>query len=157
MDEKLYNPFEGSIKTMLSQMAGIEVESGSDFYKENEDIISNGVTSIISFTGKIKGRLLLDFDEELALSIAQNINAQQFTSTRDYLVLASVSELNNIVSGDAITALNNSHEFGLRLAPPIVFAGKGAAVTIPKISSVSMDCTTKHGKLKLNVAFEKGV
>ncbi|MCX7711996.1 MAG: chemotaxis protein CheX [Clostridia bacterium] len=157
MDERLYSPFINSIKAMLNQMASIEVEPAGAFYSESDDIISYGVTSIISFAGNIKGRLLLDMEEGLAMKIAENINMQSFSNVRDYMVLASISELNNIVSGDAITALNNSHSLGLRLAPPIVFAGKGAAICIPKISSVSLDCTTKHGKLKLNVAFERGL
>lgn len=157
MDEQLYSPFKGSIKSVLSQMAGIDVETDGAFYKESDDILSKGAASIISFAGSIKGRLLIDFDEELALTIAKVINAQEFFSIKEYLVLASVSEVNNIVSGDAITSLNNSRSLGLRLAPPIVFAGKGATVCIPKIPSVSLDCDTKHGKLKLNVAFERGL
>lgn len=157
MDLRLYAPFRDSIKNILKQMADIDVEFSGDFYQESNDIFSLGVSTIISFAGNIKGRLLLDFDEQLALTVAKNLNGQSFDSVREYLVLASISEVNNIVSGDGITALNNAYSLSLRLAPPIVFAGKGAAICIPKISSASIDCSTGYGKLKLNVAFERGL
>ena len=81
-----------------------------------------------------------------------------FTSVKDNLVLATISEMNNIISGDGLTILNNSYNLGLRLAPPIVFTGKGTVICIPKIHPNSIDfMSPKYGKLKLNIAFEGGI
>ncbi|MFZ5985948.1 MAG: chemotaxis protein CheX [Bacillota bacterium] len=156
MDTRLYSPFINSIKDVFKQMTGIEVYLDKDFYTENDDLVSLGVTSIISFSGKIKGRLLLDMEKSLALEVAKNITGTDFDNVKEYMVLASVQELNNIISGDAITKLNNEFGVSLRLAPPIVFAGKDAVVSVPKVEPVSMDCGTSYGKLKVNIAFEEG-
>ncbi|MCX7841946.1 MAG: chemotaxis protein CheX [Clostridia bacterium] len=157
MQAQLYDPFKKSIAGVLRQMSGIELRTTEVFHPETEDIESYGVSSIISFSGKIKGRLLLDIEQSLALEIAKNIVGQEFSSEKEYMVLAAISELNNIVAGDAITALNNMHSLSLRLAPPVVFAGKGAAICIPKLNSYSMYCTSEYGKLRLNAAFERGL
>ena len=59
-------------------MSAIELEPTGLFYPEPDEIVSLGVSSIITFAGKIKGRLLLDMDCALALTIAQNVNGMSF-------------------------------------------------------------------------------
>jgi chemotaxis protein CheX len=152
---EMFVPFSNSVKKIVYQMSEVSVNYEGSFYGENDDIVSYGVSSLISFSGLLKGRLLIDMEPGLALTIAQKINGTSFTSVKDDMVLASISELNNIIAGDGITELNNSMKLKLRLAPPIVFAGNSPIICIPKISSQSLNCTTQYGKLKINVAFER--
>jgi chemotaxis protein CheX len=156
ISQQLTQPYLDSIQDVLRDMAGIEIEPGGYFYPNHTDIVSYGVASIITFMGKIKGRLLLDMDPELAIQIAGNINDEKFTNTREFMVLTTISEVNNVIAGKAITSINNTFSLGLRLAPPIVFTGKKPIICIPKISSESLDCYTKNGRLRINVAFEGG-
>lgn len=155
--EKLVLPFAKSVQEMIRQMAGIEVGFEGDFYDETEELTSLGVSSVISFAGKIRGRLVLDMEPALALAFAGKINDREFTTEREVMVLMSVSELNNIVAGDANTYLNNQFHLGLRLAPPVVFAGNKAIIHTPRIPSASLSCITPYGKLKVNVGFEGSV
>ena len=157
MDNQLYTPFFSSVQTILKQMANIEVAFDGAHFDESDEIVSLGVSSIIAFAGKIKGRLLLDMEKELALAIAENITGTKYALANEYMVLASISELNNIIAGDGVTQLNNQHSLGLRLAPPIVFSGKETVICIPKISSASINCVTKYGKMKVNAAFERSI
>ncbi len=156
LNTKLTQPYVESALNILKDMADIDIEVSGYFYPEPDDLISYGVTSIITFMGNIRGRLVLDMDPELALQIAGNINSESYRDTKDIQVLTSISELNNIVAGHANTDLNNQFKLGLRLAPPIVFTGKKPIICIPKITSESIDCYTKFGRLKINVAFEGG-
>lgn len=155
MSVQLSNPFIDSTREILKKMADIDVNVTGALSSGDESIMSYGVSSIISCTGKIKGRLLLDMEQSLAVAIAQNITGYAYTSAKEYMVLASVSELNNIIAGNAITQINNQYSLGLRLAPPVVLTGRDVRISIPKISSASLDCVTKYGKLKINVAFER--
>lgn len=155
---KLTQPFIDSAQNIIKDMAGIELEVSGYFYPDIEDIISFGVSSIITFIGKIRGRLVLDMDPKLALKIAENINSEKYgNNVKEMIVLASISELNNVIAGNANTYLNNHYSLELRLAPPIVFTGIKPIICIPKITSESIDCYTKFGRLRLNVAFEGGV
>lgn len=155
--EQLVLPFAKSVQDMIQQMAGIEVTMEGNFYDEKEELISLGVSSVISFAGKIRGRLVLDMESVLALAFANKINSRNYTSEREIMVLMSISELNNIVAGDANTYLNNQFQLGLRLAPPFVFVGKNAIIQTPRIPSYSINCKTQYGKLKVNIGFEGSV
>lgn len=157
MSMQLSNPFINSVKDIVMKMAGIDVTVVGTIVTGNEEIISYGVTSIVSCVGKIKGRLLLDMEQSLAVTIAEKVTSVYYASAKEYMVLATISELNNIIAGDAITVINNRFSLGLRLAPPIVLVGKDVVISIPKISSTSLDCVTRYGKLKVNVAFERSI
>lgn len=156
MNTQLQNPFIDSLKEVLKNMADIDAVVDGASYIEKEEIASYGISSVISYAGKVKGRLLLDMEPSLAMTIAQNISGIYYPSVKDYMVLATISELNNIIAGDGITRLNNQFPLVLRLAPPIVFAGKDTIISIPKIQSTSVEFTTNYGRLKLNAAFERG-
>lgn len=156
MDIQYYKSFVNSIKDIMMQMANIKLEPQGDFTIGNDEIISYGFSSIIAYTGKIKGRLLIDMEQSLALAIAKNITGTDYASEREAMVLAAISELNNITAGDSITKLNNGFSLGLRLAPPIVFTGKDIVICVPKIDSLSMEFAALQGKLRLNIAFERG-
>jgi chemotaxis protein CheX len=159
MDDRLINPYLISIREIIHQMAGITIEATGDEVPENEEITAyKGVTSIITFAGRIKGRLLLSLEASLAITIAGNTTGEEAESIRDMTVLTTISELNNIVAGDANTHLNNKFKLGLRLAPPVVLAtSKETIISLPKITSRTVEYLTDQGKLKVNIAFEGGI
>lgn len=157
MSIEMYSPFVNSVKQIMMQMANIEVQIGNAFYDESDEIVSYGISTIVSCIGKVKGRILLDMDQGLATTVTQNITGLFYNTAKNNMVLAAVSELNNTIAGDGVTSLNNKYSLGLRLAPPIVFTGKDTVIALPKLSSVSMDCLTKYGKMKINIAFERSI
>jgi chemotaxis protein CheX len=148
--------FYNSLKDMLEQMAGINLELDQEQGTEGPGFKSLGLSSIITFAGRIKGRLLIDMEPAVGLQVAANIYGQEFSNVRDPLVMASISELNNIVSGDSTTQLNDRHGLGIRLAPPIVFTGSDVTISIPQLKSQTLGCKTEFGKVKINIAFEGG-
>ena len=156
MAMQLSNPFMDSVIEVMKKMADIDVVIVNTIGTENDSVASYGLSSIISCVGKIKGRLLIDMEQSLAVAITEKILGICYKSVKETMVLTTISEINNIIAGNAITDINNVYSLGLRLAPPIVFSGKDAIICIPKISSSSLNCTTKYGKLKINVAFERG-
>lgn len=156
MDKKFYQPFCRSTKDIIKEMAGIEIEGMESMEEEEGEISSMGVSSIITFAGTRKGRLLVDMEPGLALYLANTILGEAYTDAMDRMVLSTVSEINNIVSGNAITSLNNSYSMDLRLAPPVVFTGQDMVISIPKINSLSSQGYTEYGKISINVAWEGG-
>lgn len=157
MEPQLTQAFLISAQNMIMQMTGIKSKVIRDFLPEKDEYVSFGVGSIISITGKIKGRLLLDMEPTLALGVAETVMGEKYRSVKERMVLASISELNNIIAGDANTYLNNQYHLSLRLAPPVAFAGHNPLVCIPKIASASAECSTSYGLLRINVAFEGGL
>ncbi|HEY8499050.1 MAG TPA: chemotaxis protein CheX [Clostridia bacterium] len=153
---ELYKPFIRSICDTFALMANIKVYIEGAFSSETEEIVSYGVSSIINYTGRIKGRFLLDMQPSVALTLTQNILGEYYSNVRDEMVLATISEMNNVIAGNAVSALNNRYSLGLWLSPPYIFTGKNAVIMLPRIQSASVGCNTLYGKLKVNIAFERG-
>lgn len=156
MDKRLTAPFFESVKNVLMELAEIEISPQGDIFEDKADIDSLGIASAVTFTGKLRGRLLIDMEPALAIELAKNALMEEFDTVRDRMVMAAVSESANMASGNAITILNNLGKLGLRLAPPIVFTGNKVIIAIPKIPSVSGFFTSGAHKLRINVAFERG-
>lgn len=153
MDKRLVEPYINSTKTMIKEMAGIDLEIGEPF-EEDGDIESLGVTSIINFAGKMRGRFIIDFFPELSDKIVFNMLDEMFNrKEKDYV--ATISEVNNIITGDANTKINNSLSLGLRLAPPIVFTGNNIIISVTKINSYSAIGNSQYGKMKINIGFHE--
>ncbi|NLD51011.1 MAG: chemotaxis protein CheX [Clostridiaceae bacterium] len=152
---QLVNIFINSVKETYLEMAGINIDIEKDFYTENEDLTSMGVTSIISFSGKINGRLLLDMEKNLAIETARNITGTVFETVNEGMVLESIQRINNTIAKEAIERLNNQYSLELSLASPVVFTGKEIVISVPKAEPLSADCSTLYGKMKVNISFEE--
>lgn len=156
MNPKLTNPFLVSTKLMIEQMASVQVETEGDFYEQSGDIASYGVTALINFAGALKGRLLLDLQPSLAKEIVKKVMGETHDDMKDPTFMGMVGELSNIIGGDALTNLNNQQPLNLRLSSPAVLFGRDMIISIPKIQSSTINLTSNHGKMRINVAFERG-
>jgi len=156
MDQRLIEPFLESTKNILKEIAEIEIISFNEAKQVNQDFSSLGVSSSISFSGKMKGRFIIDTTEDIAKYIIEKMMGEKITHIKNSLYLSGISEMNNTIAGDANTYLNNTYGLGLRLAPPIVFSGKKIMVATSKIDSITVHCMTKLGEINLNIAFQGG-
>jgi len=154
MDSRLITPYIESTVQIIRQMTGIEVTELSDPAPGSGELSAYGVTSVITFAGTIKGRLIIDFQPELALQIIKNLMGEENPPLRDRLMLGCIAEINNIIAGDANTLLNNQYGLGLRLAPPMVVTGGKMMLASSKVESVTVFGRTGYGDFKLNIAFQ---
>lgn len=157
MDKRLEEPYLNSTKNTIKRMVGIDIYECKDEELANGEIISYGVGSIINFTGKIKGRFMIDLEVDLACKIASKILGKPCYNLKDRAFIAAISELNNIIAGDANTYINNTHSLDLRLATPVAYTGKSIILLTPKVISSSFLCITASGKIKLNIGFQGGL
>ncbi len=137
-------------------MADLDLKVEGALQAETDEIVTLGVVSVINFTGKLKGRVVLDMEPGVAIAATQNITSITYNSETNKMVLATIAEVNNIICGIAITPINNALKLKLWMSPPYVFAANNAVICIPKLSSTSLNISTLYGKMRLNMAFEKG-
>lgn len=154
MSTVIQESFSTSIRETIQSMCGVEIIPEGNFQNESSEISILGVASMINFSGKRKGRVMLDMEDSLAIKLASSLIGEDYTTTRNTMVLAAVSEINNIFSGSAMTIINNQLGLSLWMAPPVVMTGKNVIVCIPKIDSMSLKFKTPHGILRINVAME---
>lgn len=130
-------------------ITGGEPEDEGDFFK------SYGLTVIVGFTGGWRGRFFLDMSQETAIKMAGMLTGEEYQSAAEEEVLLSGAEVGNIISGHAITVINNAIPgLNIRLTPPSVFAGDDLSMFNVRLSSWSVVMKTDIGQIKINVASE---
>jgi len=154
MDAELMAPFVSSCKKVIMQMSGIELTEVGQINEES-DLNLLGVTSVVAFCGKTEGRIVLDMTPDLAIHIIGNMLGESVSSVKDRMVLAGIAEINNIISGDANTVLNNNYQFGLRLALPIAFVGRNTKVSSNTMISRSIHFQSEYGEMKMNIGLQE--
>ncbi len=107
-----------------------------------------GIASIVGFSGKVKGRNLLWIPSSLAILITEQVVGDTVSEYHDEMVLFTVNEINNVVSGAAITELNNLFQLSLRLSPPSIFAGGSFEIITPKSKSYEVEVNIKSDYYK---------
>lgn len=153
-DNYLYS-FSLSLKETLDEMAGLPCEAGPPRIQP-ATFESAGMAVIVGITGSRPGRIILDLSMETARKLSELINGEEY-DINDEFILYTMSELANIVSGRAITQVNNMDRgLGLRLTPPGVFLGDRLYITSPKIGAELFSASTPEGSIQVSVGFEGG-
>lgn len=149
------NHFSTALKENLHEMAGLEAEL-SEPKMQVGSFISNGLAVIIGITGKRTGRIILDTSMDTAQKISELFNEEKISEQQ--LVLDSMAEFSNIVSGHTTTLINNLNKgFNLMLTPPSLFFGNKLTIVSPKINAYVLNVKTSVGYLVVSVGFEGGI
>ncbi|MGN0716623.1 chemotaxis protein CheX, partial [Treponema berlinense] len=104
------------------------------------------------------GRVLFDMSYETALNIASKMNGETI-ATFDDLAKATISELANLITAQAVTKL---HELGFKfdLTPPALFAGEKMEIAAlggqtDSVEALIVPLITECGKVEINVAIRE--
>ena len=120
------NPFVESAFNVLKEVLNSEIKRGELYLKSTSQPVL-GVATIIGLAGDVEGRVLLDMSMDTALNIASEMNMEKL-ETFDELGKATITELANMITGQAITKL---HELGFKfdLTPPSMLTGNDMVIS----------------------------
>ena len=121
---------------VLKEVLNSEIKRGELYLKSTSQPVL-GVATIIGLAGDVEGRVLLDMSLETALSIASEMNMEKL-EVFDELGKATITELANMITGQAITKL---HELGFKfdLTPPSMLTGNDMVISDSGVESIN--CT----------------
>lgn len=153
-DENYLDHFAAALRDNLSAMAGQEAALSEPF-SQLDTFSSQGLAIIIGITGVRRGRIILDISRKNAAKLSALINEENIVPTE--MIIDTMAEFTNIVSGNAITTVNNQHKgLGLMLTPPSVFYGDKLQLVSPKIKASVIHAKAPVGDLVISVGFERG-
>lgn len=157
MDLNAHMPgFIKSTVNVFKEMLDLTVTSGQ-VQDEGEGFLSQGFTVMVGFTGGWRGWFFLDMSQATALQLTEILIGEKYDSVAEEEVLLSGAEVGNIISGNAITSVNNAQPgLNIRLTPPSVFAGEEMSLYNVRLSTRSVIMQTEAGTIKINVAAEEG-
>lgn len=146
------NPFVESAFNVLKEVLQGEVKRG-ELYLKSTSIPVMGVAAIVGLAGDVEGRVLFDMDKPTALKVASVMNGEEL-KTMDELVKATITELANMITAQAVTKL---HELGFKfdLTPPAIFTGENMEVSDQDVEALIVPMETAQGKLEINVAIRE--
>jgi len=151
------NPFVESTFGILSEVLGSEVKRGEIYLKPTTMSIQ-GVAALVGLAGDVEGRVLFDMTKETALFVAGAMNQETFTVLDD-LAKATIQELANMVTAQAVTKL---HDLGFKfdLTPPALFTGDNMEVATNLGEVEALIVPMMFGpdkKIEVNVAIRERV
>jgi len=132
-------------------------------FKKEADVdaafASDGFTCVINMVGKYSGRMLFGMSKSTAAGFAVSVLRREPENSDELTHL--LMEMANIVSGNAVSALNamiskRNRLYNLRLAPPSVFIGEEVQIFPPDYNTKSIMIESVFGNILLNVGFKKG-
>lgn len=145
--------FKESFKNAFNTFTKSIPEFSAD--SPNAEILSRGISIVIGIIGKYSGRILFDISHDTAAKLAEHILKRKPKDSKE--VLNMLSEISNIISGNACSVMNKKNKlFGFKIAPPSVFHGD--SLTISKAELESVVCSTAEtdfGEVYMSVGFQR--
>ncbi len=150
------NPFVESAYSVIQEVLGVEVDRG-DLYLKSSSMPVLGVAAIVGLAGDVEGRVLFDMGRETALNVAndmlKSMEMDQIDSLND-MGRATITELANMITGQAVTKLHNQG-FKFDLTPPAIFTGDNMEVSDPGVEALIVPMNIPQGKIEINVAIRE--
>ena len=148
------NPFVETAYNILQEVLGGEVRRG-DLYLKSTSMPVMGVAALVGLAGDVEGRVLFDMTMETAMNIASKMNGEKLNEF-DALAKATVTELANLITAQAVTKL---HDLGFRfdLTPPALFTGDKMEISDHEVEALIVPMITDQGKVEVNVAIREHI
>lgn len=144
--------FQNAVQTMTSEsLAAREIVRSENIYQHDKP----GVASIVGFVGTgLKGRSLLWVPAPVSLNITEQVVGERLPNYKEDLVLFTIGEINNVLSGHSTSKINDRFSLSLRLTPPSIFAGQSLSLVTPKLESYTLLGTFQGEEIYLDIAME---
>lgn len=154
LDELYYTAFKEALQDTCNKF----FKSIPNFKNEttvNNEQISRGISVVMGIIGKYSGRMILDMSNDTARKIAGSLFQKNELSDEE--VINVMSEISNIIAGNACSFINKKNElFGLRVAPPTVMYGESIKISKPKLDTInSVEAEIDFGEIYMNIGFNR--
>ena len=148
------NPFSEAAYNILSEVLSEDIKRG-DLYLKSTCMPVMGVAAIVGLAGDVEGRVIFDMTLDTALKIASAMNNEEL-SEFDELARATITELANLITAQAVTKL---HDLGFKfdLTPPALFTGENMKISNNDIEALIVPMTAPQGRVEINVAIRDRV
>ena len=134
MNVEYINPFIEASQTVLKQTANIDARLGKVSLKDSP-FISDSVVIIVGLTGKIRGQAVFSMTKKVALDVASAMMGGMTVNELDEISKSAISELTNMILGNAATLLYNKG-IGIEITPPSFLMGDNLQISPTKMKTI---------------------
>jgi chemotaxis protein CheX len=134
MNVEYINPFIEASQTVLKQTANIDAKLGNVTLKDSP-YTSDSVVIIVGLTGKIRGQAVFSMSKRVALGVASAMMGGMTVTELDEISKSAISELTNMILGNAATILY-SKGIGIEITPPSLVMGDNLQISSSKMKTI---------------------
>jgi len=153
MNIEYINPFIEASQTVLKQIAAMEVRLGKVYLKtapyQSEDIII-----MVGLTGKLRGQANLTMSRQFGLKVASCMMMGMPLTEFDEISKSAISELANMIMGNAATLLYN-RGISIDITPPSLVLGQNMQVSPSKMKTICIPLLIDDDKIELDISTEE--
>lgn len=147
------NPFVESAYNVLKEVLQTEVTRGELYLKSTSSPVL-GVAAIVGLAGDVEGRVLFDMNMDTAIKVAstmlQSMEMEPIAELNE-MGRATITELANMITGQAVTKLHNLG-FRFDLTPPAIITGQNMEIHSSNVEALIVPMELPMGKVEVNVA-----
>lgn len=123
--------------------------------RKNAPVPSLPISIVIGITGAVRGQVVYSMDSDFAYSVTKAMIPNKLPTELRRLTNSAVSEVANMITGQASIALAGENEL-IHLTPPAVFSGTNMQVDFLSIPTICLSFISEIGSLEINIAFTEG-
>lgn len=153
MNIEYINPFIEASQTVLKQIASLDAKLGKVYLKtspyRSEDIII-----MVGLTGKLRGQAIFSMSRDFGMKIASSMMMGMPVAEFDEMSKSAISELANMIMGNAATLLYN-RGINIDITPPSLLMGENMQITPSKMKTICIPMIINEvDKIELDVLTE---
>lgn len=146
------NPFLMAATKIFKEMCFIDTRIGKPYIK-NPIFLDNTLIIIIGFTGKMKGQVMIAFEQEIACDLASKMIMMPVT-VMDEFSKSAISELGNMILGNSATIFS-TQGIDIDITPPTIGSGTMSFThTFSKNICIPMEYE-EGKKIEINIAIKE--
>jgi len=150
MKAEYANPFITAAVVTFKKELGV-VLNRSSINVKTSPIPSKDTSIIIGVTGAVRGQVVYSLDENAAIAVAKSMLPGKLPAELKKLSNSAVSELANIVTGQASIILAGEND-RIDITPPAVFNGGTGSIDFLSLQTICLSFISEIGSLEINIA-----
>jgi chemotaxis protein CheX len=145
----MINPFIDAIMTIMPQLGFENIVKGK-LSVGDQFVESKGITILVGLTDQLRGNIAYNMTEETAMQIASKMMMGMPVASLDDLAQSAISELTNMVTGNAATSFEKE---GLRvdISPPSLVVGEKFRVKVSSTKFIIVEMVVDSLVIELNI------
>ncbi|MCL6589684.1 MAG: chemotaxis protein CheX [Firmicutes bacterium] len=153
MKVEIINPFAAAAFTVIEKSGNTQVTRGT-LSLGSSPVNGDMVNVVIGVTGDVSGQVIYCMSNETALSISSLMLAGFPVMDFDEMAKSAISELGNIITGNATLGLSKNG-YACHITPPSLIVGEGVQISIKDLQIIIIPLLTPLGKITIYVALKE--
>lgn len=147
------NPFIKATTEVIKTITGMEFSVGKPFIKVSPNSLKN-VVIVVGITGEIRGQAVVNMDTDTARKVASAMMMGMPVETLDEMSKSALSELGNMIMGNAATLLSNDG-VSIDITPPSLMVGENISLSSGSMRTISIPLMSEGDEITVDVSFKE--